>query len=208
MPPRTSCFLRPPMRLQVVSVTIAAFGAFSTRSRQPRIGRNPRTGESIAIAPGSRLHSNPRRHFATRSADSRVKSIPTPPSDPPTPLRHGRPASSRGLGAPGCWSQKGDGGISAISPFMRARAQPRVEFESPRARVPYTARCEFSPTTTLRPGAQTKYQARYPAAYCGHRSPTKHPVPPTTTQRDRPASIDLTIVNRTIPFQISPSSLP
>ena len=106
------------------------------------------------------------------------------------------------------WSQARDKGNSAISSFMRTRAQPRAELESPRAPVPYAARCEFSPTTTLRPGAQTKYQARHPAAYCGHRSPTKHPVPPTTTQRDRPVSIDLTIVNRTIPFQISPSSLP
>ena len=32
------------------TVTIAGFGAFSTRSRPARTGRNPRTGESIAIA--------------------------------------------------------------------------------------------------------------------------------------------------------------
>ena len=31
-------------------VTIAGFGAFSTRSRPARLGRNPRTRESIAIA--------------------------------------------------------------------------------------------------------------------------------------------------------------
>ena len=31
-------------------VTIAGFGAFSTRSRPARQGRNPRTGESITIA--------------------------------------------------------------------------------------------------------------------------------------------------------------
>ena len=32
------------------TVTIAGFGAFSTRSRPARPGRNPRTGETIAIA--------------------------------------------------------------------------------------------------------------------------------------------------------------
>ena len=32
------------------SVTIAGFGTFSTKSRPARQGRNPRTGESIAIA--------------------------------------------------------------------------------------------------------------------------------------------------------------
>ena len=32
------------------SVTIAGFGAFSTRARPARPGRNPRTGETITIA--------------------------------------------------------------------------------------------------------------------------------------------------------------
>ena len=32
------------------TVTIAGFGAFSTRSRPARTGRNPRTGETITIA--------------------------------------------------------------------------------------------------------------------------------------------------------------
>ena len=32
------------------TVTIAGFGTFSTRDRPARDGRNPRTGESIAIA--------------------------------------------------------------------------------------------------------------------------------------------------------------
>ena len=33
------------------SVVIPGFGTFSTKSRAARQGRNPRTGESIAIAP-------------------------------------------------------------------------------------------------------------------------------------------------------------
>ncbi len=35
-------------------VELRGFGAFSTRSREPRIGRNPRTGESVEV-PGKRV---------------------------------------------------------------------------------------------------------------------------------------------------------
>ena len=37
------------------TVTITGFGAFSTRSRPARTGRNPRTGETIAIAASTAL---------------------------------------------------------------------------------------------------------------------------------------------------------
>ena len=36
------------------TVTIAGFGTFSTKTRPVRQGRNPRTGESIAIAASKR----------------------------------------------------------------------------------------------------------------------------------------------------------
>ena len=36
------------------TVTIAGFGTFSTKSRPARQGRNPRTGESIAVAASNR----------------------------------------------------------------------------------------------------------------------------------------------------------
>ena len=35
------------------TVTLTGFGTFSTRQREARQGRNPRTGESIAIAASS-----------------------------------------------------------------------------------------------------------------------------------------------------------
>ena len=47
-------------------VTIAGFGVFSTKARPAREGRNPRTGESIAIAPSNALPSRLERPCATR----------------------------------------------------------------------------------------------------------------------------------------------
>ena len=53
---------------------------------------------------------------------------------------------------------------------MRTPARSRTELESPRARVPYIAGCEFSSRTRLRTGAHVKYPTRYPAAYAHSRS--------------------------------------
>ena len=54
---------------------------------------------------------------------------------------------------------------------MRRPAQSRAEIESPRARGPYTVRCEFSPATTLRHAAQAKYSKRFLDAYDHRHSP-------------------------------------
>ena len=54
------------------------------------------------------------------------------------------------------------------SSLMRTHARPRAELESPRARAPYTARCELPPGTRLLTGAHVKYWNRSPSAY-GHR---------------------------------------
>ncbi|MEM7308050.1 MAG: HU family DNA-binding protein [Planctomycetota bacterium] len=37
------------------SVTITGFGTFEVKERKARVGRNPHTGEPIAIAPGRRV---------------------------------------------------------------------------------------------------------------------------------------------------------
>ena len=54
------------------------------------------------------------------------------------------------------------------SSLMRTHARPRAELESPRARVPHTARCELPPRTRLRVDARIEYWSRSPGAY-GHR---------------------------------------
>jgi DNA-binding protein HU-beta len=37
------------------SVTLTGFGTFELKSRKARVGRNPHTGEPIAIGPGRRV---------------------------------------------------------------------------------------------------------------------------------------------------------
>ena len=108
----------------------------------------------------------------------------TPP--PPVPLRHaGRqtralpmapdarcaPTQRTAVGPhspdPGTFvagTRRWDFGDSSL---VRIHAQSRAELESPRARVPYIAGCEFSPVTVLLTGAQTTYFKRYRRAY-GH----------------------------------------
>ena len=64
-------------------VAIAGFGILSTKSRPARQGRNPRTGEIIAIPPQSRRPSRPARPFVTPSpsrSGGRVVRCPKPPS--------------------------------------------------------------------------------------------------------------------------------
>ena len=56
------------------------------------------------------------------------------------------------------------------SSLMRTPARSRAELESPRARVPYTARCELPPGTRLRTCAHVNYPTRYPPAYAHSRS--------------------------------------
>lgn len=47
-------------------VELRGFGAFSTRERDPRSGRNPRTGETVAV-PGKRVpHFKPGKEMRAR----------------------------------------------------------------------------------------------------------------------------------------------
>ena len=40
-------------------VELRGFGAFSTRARDARVGRNPRTGESVPVPPKYSIHFKP-----------------------------------------------------------------------------------------------------------------------------------------------------
>ena len=62
---------------------------------------------------------------------------------------------------------RGRGNFCASSRVLTP-AQPRAEIESPRVRVPYTARCELPAATPLRTTAHIHYPRRYRSA-SGHR---------------------------------------
>lgn len=55
------------------SVAVTGFGTFSTKRRSARTGRNPRTGESVAIAASRPRPLWPARRFAMRCASAKLQ---------------------------------------------------------------------------------------------------------------------------------------
>lgn len=47
-------------------VELRGFGAFSTRTRDPRIGRNPRSGAAVAVAAKRAIHFKPGKEMRQR----------------------------------------------------------------------------------------------------------------------------------------------
>jgi len=47
-------------------VELRGFGVFSTRSREARMGRNPRTGQDVPVAAKKALHFKPGRQMLAR----------------------------------------------------------------------------------------------------------------------------------------------
>ena len=67
-------------------------------------------------------------------------------------------------------------GDSVDSSDVRTHAQSRAQLESPRARGPYTARCEFSPATVLRVTALQSNSTRCLVAYGAAQLTARHHV--------------------------------
>ena len=161
------------------AVTIAGFGTFTTRDRPAREGRNPRTGETIAIAASrARLQG---RQDAARIRQPNVLVSARPETDrmvPPSQMM--------------CVAGRRRGKFRYSSP-ARTHAQSRADLDSFRAWGPHMARGDFSAATMMRNAAQPNYSERFPTAYgpdCSrtdapHRPPgTKTPVLSTDCRRD------------------------
>ena len=56
-------------------VELRGFGAFSTKQRQARTGRNPRTGDKVPVPRSSRRSSRPARKCASASIASRREQV-------------------------------------------------------------------------------------------------------------------------------------
>jgi integration host factor subunit beta len=54
-------------------IEIRGFGALSVRLREPRAGRNPKTGETVPLAARSAIHFKPGRDLKKRVNDSADK---------------------------------------------------------------------------------------------------------------------------------------
>jgi integration host factor subunit beta len=67
-------------------IEIRGFGSFRTRQRQPRIGRNPKTGTRVEV-PAKRIPffkpSKELKDLVNNSAEPVAEGTPTPPAAPP-----------------------------------------------------------------------------------------------------------------------------
>ena len=70
-------------------VELRGFGAFSTRSRPARVGRNPRTGDEVAVPAKAVPHFKPGKELRER-----LNLLDVTAADPRQPLSH--PVVSRG----------------------------------------------------------------------------------------------------------------
>jgi integration host factor subunit beta len=74
-------------------IEIRGFGSFSLHYRPPRIGRNPKTGESVALAakhvphfkPGKELRERVNAGLAREKEQEAAASVTPPPTPPATP---------------------------------------------------------------------------------------------------------------------------
>jgi integration host factor subunit beta len=71
-------------------VELRGFGVFSTRSRRARVGRNPRTGNEVAVPDKAVLHFKPGKELRER-----LNLLDVTAADSPQPLSH-HPVVSRG----------------------------------------------------------------------------------------------------------------
>ena len=55
------------------SVELRGFGSFSTRAREGRIGRNPRTGEAVEVLPRRAVYFRPGKEMRALVRDSNVR---------------------------------------------------------------------------------------------------------------------------------------
>ena len=103
----------------------------------------------------SRFHP---RHRRSRSHGHRSPAFTLPPAAFESRL----PPGGSAFGTFGAERRRGNLREGSI---MRTDAQSCAQIESPRARVPYTARVEFSLPTVLRGSAHTAYWQRFLGAY-------------------------------------------
>ena len=159
---------------------------------RPAPGAIPAPARASRSSPRSRLHSGPRRHFATQSTNSWMESTPQlviRPADAATVAASRLRFVVSGAGTFVADRRSGD---SVDSTLVRSHARTRAELESPRVHAPYTAYtagCEHTVTTLLRTAAHVQYSGRYRSAF-GQRPPPIWRSDNTVRDRSLPHALD------------------
>jgi DNA-binding protein HU-beta len=138
------------------SVSLAGFGVFESRARAARTGRNPRTGESVAVpattVPAFRPGTGFRNAVAgDGAADVAEPAAEVPPADAPAPPRRRRAASATN-GAGGGASLNGAVDLGSVSTATLLAEPPVVVEKAAKAKKPAAKKAtEKKPTKKAEP---------------------------------------------------------
>ncbi len=76
-------------------IEIRGFGSFRIRQRNPRIGRNPKTGERVEVPAKKIAFFKPSKELKDLvNADPHSEAVASPESAPPSPASSGAPSAA------------------------------------------------------------------------------------------------------------------
>jgi len=165
------------------SVSLAGFGVFESRARAARTGRNPRTGESVAVpattVPAFRPGTGFRNAVAGDGAEPTAAEEPAADAEEPAPRRR---RSSRGSATNGSGDGAALNGAVDLSsvPTTTLLAEPPAADEKPAARVkkpaakkPDVARPTAKKAAETKPAASNKADAKVSSKADAKKADTK-----------------------------------
>jgi len=124
------------------TVSLAGFGVFESRARAARTGRNPRTGESVAVPATTVPAFRPGTGFRIAVAGGDVADVAEPavedaaPAEAPAPPRRRRRAASATNGSGDGASLNGAVDLSAVPTTTLLAEPPAAADEKPVAKKP------------------------------------------------------------------------
>ena len=167
------------------TVSLAGFGVFESRARAARTGRNPRTGESVAVpattVPAFRPGTGFRNAVAGDDAADVAEPAPAPavedaaPAQAPAPPRRRRRAASATNGSGDGASLNGAVDLSAVPTTTLLAEPPAAADEKPAAKKP-TAKKPAAAKPAEKKAAAKKAELKVdakPAAKSSTKSDTK-----------------------------------
>ena len=162
------------------TVSLAGFGVFESRARAARTGRNPRTGESVAVpattVPAFRPGTGFRNAVAGDDAADVAEPAPAPaveelaPAEAPAPPRRRRRAKSATNGSGDGASLNGAVDLSAVPTTTLLAEPPAAADEEPAAKKPAAKKPAEKKAAAKK--AEPKVDAK-PAAKSSTKSDTK-----------------------------------
>ena len=150
------------------TVSLAGFGVFESRARAARTGRNPRTGESVAVPATTVPAFRPGTGFRNAVAGGDAADVAEPavedaaPAEAPAPPRRRRRAASATNGSGDGASLNGAVDLSAVPTTTLLAEPPAAADEEPAAKKPAAKKAaakKAEPKVDAKPAAKADAKA-------------------------------------------------